>query len=75
MELVDLPLSKLTHTQKLKLMEDLWDALTSEEQILDSPMWHKDILQEREKALETGQACISDWNEAKDRIKRNMACK
>ena len=71
MEKTDLSISQLSFAQKLNLMETLWDELTREEQTLESPAWHEDILKDREKALAAGKAFISDWEEAKYRIKRN----
>jgi len=58
--------------QKLRIMEMIWDDLSSNEDSVDSPAWHKDILQEREKGLETGEMTASSWEEAKERIKRNV---
>jgi hypothetical protein len=59
--------------QKLRIMEMIWDDLSSNEDSVNSPSWHKDILQEREKGLETGEMTISSWEEAKTRIKRNVS--
>jgi putative addiction module component (TIGR02574 family) len=73
MERVDLPLSKLTLAQKLDLMEALWDNLAKHEMTLESPQWHEEVLKDREKALAAGKATISDWEEAKERIRRNLS--
>ncbi len=75
MERVDLPLAKLTLAQKLDLMEAIWDDLTKDERSLESPGWHEDILKDREKALAAGEISISDWEQAKERIRRNTSCK
>ncbi len=74
MERVDLPLSKLTLAQKLALMEALWDDLAKHEKTLESPDWHEEILKDREKAIAAGKASFSDWEEAKERIRRNVSC-
>lgn len=74
MERVDLPLSKLTFAQKLDLMEAIWDDLAKDEKKLESPAWHEAVLKDREKALEAGKATVSDWEEAKDRIRKNVSC-
>lgn len=75
MERVDLPLARLTLAQKLDLMEAIWDDLTKDERSLESPDWHAEILQDRERALAAGTVTISDWDQAKDRIRRNTSCK
>jgi putative addiction module component (TIGR02574 family) len=74
MERVDLPLSKLTFAQKLALMEALWDDLAGHEKTLKSPDWHEEVLKDREKAIAAGKASFSDWEEAKERIRRNVSC-
>ena len=73
MERVELPLSKLTLAQKLDLMEAIWDDLARQEKSLESPHCHEEVLKDREKALATGKATVSDWEEAKDRIRRNVS--
>lgn len=73
MERVEVPLSKLTLAQKLDLMEALWDDLARHDKSLESPPWHKEILEDREQSLATGKATVSDWEEAKQRIRRNVS--
>jgi hypothetical protein len=74
MEKVDLlPLSQFTLAQKLNLMEAIWDDLSRDEERLESPAWHDEVLKDREKAIETGNASISDWENAKHRIRKNVS--
>ena len=73
MEALDISLSNLTFSQKLHLMERLWDDLAGNEEAVESPSWHEDVLKEREKGLETGEMTVSSWEEAKARIKRNVS--
>jgi hypothetical protein len=75
MERINLPLSKYTSAQKLDLMEAIWDDLTKGKKTLESPAWHEAILRDRKKALSAGKVTISDWKEAKDRIRKNISCK
>jgi len=72
MEQIDLPLSKLTFDQKLNLLESIWDDLTRNEKKLESPVWHKEVLEDREKALLAGAVEVRDWEKAKERIKNNV---
>lgn len=73
MEIVDIPLSKLSFAQKLNLMEKIWDDLTKDENELESPDWHIEVLNDRENTIKEGQAKFSDWTEAKERIRRNIS--
>ncbi len=47
-------IEKMSTIERLQAMEKLWDALCNEEEI-ESPEWHKDILQERKKKIEKGE--------------------
>jgi len=72
MEPLHIQLSELNFGQKLNLMESIWDDLTKDEKKLNSPLWHKDILVDRENALQAGKVKMSDWDEAKERIRKNV---
>ena len=37
-------------------MEELWDSLCHEENEIESPEWHKDILESRRKKIKEGKA-------------------
>lgn len=73
MERVELPLAKLTLAQKLDLIETLWADIAKDQEQLESPTWHAEVLADRQKALEAGKATVRDWQEAKERIKRNVS--
>lgn len=72
MKKADLNISGLTLAQKLNLMETIWDDITKDESVLKSPVWHETVLKDRENALASGKASVSDWEEAKERIRRNV---
>jgi len=75
MERVVLPLSQYTLEQKLDLMEAIWDDITRDSKAFESPAWHEKILKKREEDLAKGDATVSDWEEAKERIRRKVSCK
>jgi hypothetical protein len=52
---VDLPVSRLSLAQKLDLMETLWADLSRDEKKLESPAWHRAILEDREEAFKAGK--------------------
>ena len=70
---VDLSLSELSFAQKLDLMEALWADLTRDENKFKSPAWHETVLKDREEAFVAGKATLSDWEQAKKRIKRKVS--
>ena len=73
MKRVDLSLSELSFAQKLDLMEALWADLTRDENKFKSPAWHETVLKDREEAFVAGKATLSDWEQAKKRIKRKVS--
>jgi putative addiction module component (TIGR02574 family) len=49
-------IKKMSRIERLQAMEALWDSLTCDEAEIESPEWHRDILQERKRKIETGKA-------------------
>jgi hypothetical protein len=60
---------KMAFHEKLLVMEAIWDDISGEEEKLEVPQWHKDILDERERLVAEGKAKFIDWEEAKRQIK------
>jgi len=54
-------------------METLCAELTRNETKLESPAWHKTVLEDREKALRAGKVTVSDWEQARKRIKKKVS--
>jgi len=69
MNRIEVPIAQLSFTQKLDLMETLWADIAGNEKNLESPVWHEEILNDREAALKAGKVTVSNWEEAKERIK------
>ena len=70
---VTLPLKKMSRDEKLRAMEALWADLSRDEDRFESPAWHAQELREAERAVKSGKARFSDWEEAKKRIRRKAA--
>jgi putative addiction module component (TIGR02574 family) len=73
MKRIDLSLSQLSFAQKLDLMEALWADLTRDEKKFKSPAWHETVLKDREEAYAAGKVTVSDWEQAKQRIKKKVS--
>jgi hypothetical protein len=56
--------------KKLRVMEAIWDDISREEENLEVPQWHKDVLDERERLIAEGKSQFVDWEEAKQQIKK-----
>jgi hypothetical protein len=51
-----LEIKKMSRIERLQAMEILWASLMDEESEIKSPEWHGDILEERKRKIEAGQA-------------------
>jgi hypothetical protein len=54
--------------EKLLVMEAIWDDISREEQNVEVPQWHNEVLDERERLIAEGKAQFVDWEEAKRQI-------
>ncbi|MEM1157248.1 MAG: addiction module protein [Verrucomicrobiota bacterium] len=63
--------SKLTPTEKIALMERLWQDLSASPD-LEPPAWHKDVLKEREEEWTVRNQVSQDWSEAKEELRRDL---
>jgi hypothetical protein len=66
---VAIPLDKMTTTEKLLIMERIWDDLCQKADEIPSPAWHGKILQQREEKVKKGIEKFTDWNNAKEKIR------
>jgi hypothetical protein len=63
-----LQIDQMTVAEKLRIMEELWEDLRTRAEGVPVPQWHKDLLEERERLIESGEAQFGDWETAKKRI-------
>ena len=61
---IELPLDKMTLADKLEVMETLWADLSRTPDELPSPVWHRDVLEERRRLVEQGRIRFLDWDAA-----------
>lgn len=62
----------MTLQEKLAAMELLWDDLACSPESVESPNWHKDILDERGERVADGARFV-DWETAKKDIRNNVS--
>jgi hypothetical protein len=67
-----LPLKEMTLQEKLAAMESLWDELARCPETVESPSWHKDILDERHQRVADAEAQFMDWETAKTEIRKKV---
>ena len=49
-------IKKMDITERLRTMEDLWNSILYEGSEIDTPEWHKEIVEERKRKMENGKA-------------------
>jgi hypothetical protein len=64
-----LNIEKMTRTEKLSMMEALWDDLSRDSVMLASPEWHEQALKEAERAVADNQAEFVSWEAAKKALR------
>ena len=67
-----LPLDTMTVDDKLQAMESIWLSFAHAPAEMESPAWHGDVLAVREARMSNGSARMSDWDEAKRRIRTTV---
>ena len=69
---VTVDLRTMSTPEKLRLMEDLWQNLSSNEVDLACPAWHGDVLAERERLTATGEESFIPWEAAKKQLREEL---
>ena len=62
-------LTNMSLEEKLATMEQIWDDLCQHQNV-QSPDWHGDVLQVRERNRLAGQEQPMDWQDAKKTIRQ-----
>ena len=59
----------MPQTEKLKLMETLWEELSRPDAEFESPAWHAQELAATERRLAEGTEQMLDWDAAKKSLR------
>ena len=65
-----LALNEMTLREKLAAMEALWEDLSRTPETIESPVWHKEVLEQRQNRVAEGQAGYTECEFAKSDIRR-----
>ena len=58
-------INKMTKVDRIQIMEDIWDTFCRDDEI-ESPDWHKNVLDERKTKIINGNAEFISINELKN---------
>ena len=65
-----LPLDQMTVEEKLRAMEAIWRSLSTREEQVPVPDWHKQVLDERQRQIDAGEARFVSLEEMKERVRK-----
>jgi putative addiction module component (TIGR02574 family) len=70
MKPIELPLAQMTVSEKLHVIETIWEDLARDESQVESPDWHSRELHDREQRLQAGTESVLDWETAKAELRK-----
>jgi hypothetical protein len=70
---INLPLKDMTLQEKIAVMESIWEDLARTPDAIESPAWHKDVLDKRRQRLAEGTTRFTDWEKAKADIRKKLS--
>ena len=69
---IAIPLERMTATEKLQAIEDIWSDLARVSENVPSPSWHADVLRAREERIANGTSRFMDIPEAKQAVRERI---
>ena len=64
----DISIEPISVAEKMRLLESVWESLCAHATDVQSPDWHREVLEDRKRRLEDGRATVSTWADAKARL-------
>lgn len=55
--------------ERLQAIEQLWDSLGRQPEPIESPRWHAEVLEQRRKRAEAGEARFLTLEQLRDRLR------
>ncbi len=62
--------SRLSRAERLQALEWLWASLSPEEEEIESPQWHGEVLAARKARVDSGEAHFLTIAQLKERLRR-----
>lgn len=69
---ITIPLEKMSATDKLQAIEEIWADLSMVSEDVPSPAWHADVLRAREERISNGQSRFLDIAQAKAAVREQI---
>ena len=65
---MNIPIDEMSVSEKLRAISLIWDSLSEDPNSIPVPNWQQEELEERTQRLDSGEATVSDWDEAEKRF-------
>lgn len=62
-------IDKMSVTERLQVMDQLWDSLTRDSDEIPSPDWHQDVLAGRKARAQSGEAKFLTLDQLRSRLR------
>jgi putative addiction module component (TIGR02574 family) len=62
-------IEKMSVTQRLQAMDQLWDSLNRSGEQIPSPDWHQDVLADRKARAQSGEAKFLTLDQLRSRLR------
>ena len=69
---IAIPLGRMSATDKLQAIEEIWSDLARVSEDVPSPSWHADVLRAREQRIADGTSRFLDIGEAKQAVRERI---
>lgn len=69
---ITIDLQNMTTPDKLRLMEALWQNLSTTVSEVASPEWHGEVLAERDRLTDSGEETFIDWETATEQLREEL---
>ncbi len=64
-----LDLHKMSVTERIMMLNEIWQSLETENKNFESPKWHEEVLQSRQKKVENGTVYFKSFETVKQELK------
>ena len=64
-------IDRMSVTERLQAMDQLWDSLTRDSDEIPSPEWHQDVLAERKARAQRGDARFLTLDQLRSRLRNS----
>ncbi|MFT5499573.1 MAG: hypothetical protein ACI9TH_004989 [Kiritimatiellia bacterium] len=70
--ITSLQIENMTREEKLQVMEAIWADLSKQDEAVESPAWHEQVLATTAARPAAGEEAVIPWEVAKDHLRKRF---